>query len=249
MRTLAIANHKGGTGKTTTAAALAEQIARPARRVLLVDADPQASLTQGLGIRPDGGTLADVIGTRPRRMAEIIRPVSPALDIAPAGIELAAAELALVQQIGRERVIARALEGLDYALAIIDTPPALSLLTVAALAAADAVIVPTLPAAADLRGVRLFLETIEQVRELRPALALLGVLVTQYDGRTTAHRDALAEIERAGLDVIGIIPRGIKAQEAAAAAQPVTAYAPGSKPAAAYQDVSRKVIQWLKRQP
>lgn len=249
MRTLAISAHKGGVGKTTTAAALAGQIAGPARRVLLVDADPQASLTQGLGIEPGAGTLADVIGPRPRKIREIIRPVSAGLDIAPAGVDLAAAELALVQRIGRERVIARALEGLDYALTIIDTPPALSLLTVAALAASDAVIVPTLPAAADLRGVRLFLDTLAQVQEITPALVLLGILVTQYYGRMIAHRDALEELQRAGLDIIGIIPRAVVAQEAAAAGQPVTTYAPGSKPAQAYQDVSRKVTQWLRKRP
>lgn len=252
MVILAIANQKGGVGKTTTAAALGALLARD-RRVLLLDMDPQSSLTQGLGITaPAGASLADVIGGAQRgtrRISDIIKTISPGLDLAPASIDLSACELSIVSRIGRETILKQALQGLLYDVCIIDCPPALSLLTVNALAAARAVIVPTLPSAADLRGVRLFMDTLESIRDLNLQLELLGVLVVQYDARLLAHGQALETIQAAGLHILGTIPRSVKAQEATAARVPVTVYDPQGKTSEAYKLLTKGIIKWLKQNP
>ena len=253
MITLAIANQKGGTGKTTTAATLGAILATENRRVLLVDLDPQSSLTQGLGIDAAGASLAEVIGGAVRghmAMSEIIRPISSGLDLAPSDLALAAAELGLSQRIGRESVLTKALALLTgYDLAIIDCPPSLGLLTLNGLTASAGVIVPSLPSAADLRGVRLFLGTLEtmQAEGLNPDLQLLGVILTQFDGRTLAHNQALDVLRAGGLQVIGIIPRGVKVQEAGAAMQTLIDYDPQGKPTAAYYQAAESVMKWLNK--
>lgn len=252
MQTLAIANQKGGVGKTTTAAAIGAGLAAAGRRVLLVDLDPQNSLTQGLGIAAPGASMAEVIGGATRghmAIQDIIKPISPGLDLAPSDIQLAANELGLISRIGRENVIKQSLAYVrDYDIAILDCPPALSLLTIGALVAAQAVIVPTLPSASDLRGVKLFLGTIDQAKELNPALVLLGVVIVQYYERFIVHSQALEAIKAAGLQVIGVIPRSVKAQEATAAMQPINIYDPAGKIAEAYKPITRKVLSWLKNQ-
>lgn len=253
MKVLAIANQKGGVAKTTTAAAIGAGLAQLGRRALMVDLDPQASLTQGLGIDANGRSIAQVIGGVTRGtmgLQDIIQPIFKGLDLAPSDIDLAASESGLVSRMARENVIKQALQAVkDYDVIILDCPPALSLLTIGALVASNAVIVPTLPAAGDLRGVKMFLQTIELTRELNPTLELLGLLVVQYDPRLIAHAQALEAIKAARLQVSGIIPRSVKAQEATAAKQPVTIYDPGGKVSEAYKTVTRKVNQWLTKSP
>ena len=252
MKIIAIANQKGGVGKTATAAALGDLLAQHGRRVLLLDLDPQSSLTQGLGIEARGASLAEVIGGAkrgPLTMQQIIRPLGDRLDIAPADIALAGCEMGMIERLGRENIVKATLRDLQgYDVVIIDCPPALSLLTVNGLIAAHGVIVPTLPAAADLRGVRLFIDTLNQVRnELNPLLELIGILFVQYDPRLNAHVLASDELAAAGWPVIGKIPRSVKVQESSAALQPVTRYDPNSKPAQAYIELERKITSWLKR--
>ena len=255
MITISLANQKGGVGKTTSAATFGAILAAAGYKVLIVDLDPQSSLTQSLGIDAAGASLAEVLGGSDRgslTLSEIIKPIKERLDLAPSDIALAAAELGLVQRIGRENVLKNALQalGASYDLCLIDCPPSLGILTINGLAAADGVIIPTLPAAADLRGVRMFLDTLETMQDagLNKALEIIGVLVVQFDGRTIAHGEALDMLQGAGLDIIGIIPRGIKVQESAATADTLLDYDPKGKPTAAYIEAAERVKQWLNEQ-
>lgn len=157
----------------------------------------------------------------------------------------------LVSRTGRENILRNSLAELSgYDTALIDCPPSLGIMTINALTAADGVIVPTLPAAGDLRGVRLFMDTLQHVKAegLNTRLELLGVLFVQYDDRLLSHAQALTTTTKAGLTVIGKIPRSVKVQEATAAKQPLTVYDPTGKPAQAYNTVTRKVKTWLKNQ-
>lgn len=246
MQIIAIGNQKGGTGKTTTAAALGVDLAT-SRRVLLIDLDPQASLTQALGISAPGASLAEVIGGATRgalQLAQIIRPLSDRLHLAPADLQLAACELGLTQRLGREGVLRAILATVqnDYDLCLIDCPPSLGLLTLAALTASRWVIIPSLPAAADLRGLRLFVETIGNVQaELNPALAILGVILCQYDARLNAHNEARRALEDA-LPLLGVVPRSVRVQESSAAEMSIMEYDRSGKPAAAYAEITREII-------
>jgi len=252
-RIFCIANQKGGVGKTTTTVNLAAGLAQLGKRVLLVELDPQGNATMGSGIdkRALDPSVYDVL-LEAATVTETRKP-SPhgGYHVLGANRELAGAEIELVELERRERRLKAALAAVrdEYDFVLIDCPPSLSMLTLNGLCAAHGVIVPTLPAAADLRGVRLFIDTLNQVRNdgLNPLLELIGVLFVQYDPRLIAHTQALGELKAAGLQVIGMIPRSVKVQESSAALQPVTVYDPASKPAQAYIEVERKVNQWLKR--
>lgn len=253
MITITLANQKGGVGKTTSAAAFGAILAADGRRVLLLDLDPQSSLTQSLGIDAPGASMAEVMGGSTRgtlALSDTIQNIKSGLDLAPSDIALAAAELGLTQRIGRESILKQALQGVAsrYSVCLVDCPPSLNILTINALAAADGVIIPTLPAAADLRGVALFLDTLENMRDagLNDRLQIIGALVTQYDGRTIAHGEALDQLRGAGLDIIGVISRSVRVQESAATSETLIDYDPNGKPTAAYREAAERLIQWLK---
>lgn len=246
MAIIAIANQKGGTGKTTTALNLGAGLAALGRRVLLIDLDPQSSLTHATAGDCAGASMADVLGdTAPgrRRTSEIIRAISPGLDLAPADLALSNTELGLVTRMGRENILKKILAPAAYDVILIDCAPSLALLTVNALTAADAVICPTLPTALDLRGLALFLGSLEAIRaELNPALELLGVLVCQYDNRLTLHRAALEDLRAGGLPVLPvIIGKSVQAAASAGAGEPIRT----GNLAGQYKDLAEYVNQWL----
>jgi len=254
MQVIATANHKGGVGKTATVHTLGVVLAAAhKRRVLLVDADPQASLTGACGVEDAAGAnLADVVGAAvPGSLAlrDVTRELDSGLHLAPADLSLAVSELGLVSRMGRENVLRQALAivAQDYDVCLIDCPPSLGLLTVNALSAADAVLIPTQPQVVDLRGLRLFLDTLEQVRNgLNPGLETLGILVTFFDARLLHHRGAVETMEAAGLPLLPVrIGRSVRVAEAATGGEVVTTYAPGNPQAEAYRQLAEVVDKWL----
>ena len=253
MNTIAVTNQKGGVGKTTTTAALGAILAEQGWNVLLIDLDPQASLTQMFGVDTNGKCLAEVLGGAQEgtlALKDVIQPIRNGLSLAPSHLRLSASELGLVQRWGRESLLRNALDGLTgYDVVLIDCPPSIGMLTANGVVAAHGVIIPSLPAEADLWGVNLFLNTLNRVKAdgLNVDIDLLGILVVQFDGRTKEHNRILEMLDSVTHPVLGIIPRSVKAQEAVTAKQSVTEYAPNSKPSLAYFEVAEKVTAWLTR--
>lgn len=250
MRIIAIGNQKGGTGKSTSTAAIGHLLAAQGKRVLLVDLDPQSSLTQALGVDVQSNTIAEVVGgatAGTSKLGDVIVRIDERLDLVPADIALANSELGLIQRIAKETVLKRALDGVggSYDICLIDCAPSLSTLTINALTAANGVIIPVLPSALDIRGMSLFINTIDQVKQAtNPGLEVIGVLVNQYAGNINAHTQALEAIRAAGWQVLGIIPRTVKAQESAAFARSLPTYDPTGKATQAYNDTTNEVIRW-----
>ncbi len=254
MKTLAIANAKGGVGKSASCHNLGTILARDGMRVLLVDMDPQSSLSQACGVDDVAGrSLAEVLGgatpgTVP--MANIIQDLGSGLSIAPADISMAASELGLTSRLGRENVLRKALASMAnrFDVCLIDCPPSLGLLTVGALVAADAVLVPTLPQVVDLRGLRLFLNTIDSIKvELNPDLEFLGVLVTFYDSRLNHHKAAVKALQDAGIPLVDVmIGRSVRVAEAAGAGQSVVDFSPRNPQSENYKQLSEEIKRWLK---
>jgi len=254
MRTLAVGSLKGGTGKTATCHALGVVLASEhMRRVLLVDCDPQASLTGACGVRDVAGrSLAEVLGgSSPGTtfMNWMIRHVQPRLDLAPADIALANSESKLVSRAGRETVLRRALQTVaqQYDVALLDCPPNLGMLTTNALAAADAVLIPTMPNILDLRALKLFLDAIQEVKKwLNPDLETLGILLTFFDGRLNHHKRIVHAMQGLGLPLLDVmIGRTIRVAEASNAGQSIVDYAPRHKQAEAYRQLGALVDRWI----
>lgn len=248
MQCIAISNHKGGVAKTATTHALGVVLAN-SRRVLLIDADPQSSLSAACGVEDTAGrSLAEVI-TGDLTMTAAIRNLGPNLSLVPGDIALASVEMALVNRLGRENAIRRPLATVSgFDVVLIDTPPSLALLTVCALVASDGVLIPVQAQAADLRGLRLFLDSVDQVREgLSRDLQIVGILPTFVDSRLVHHQAALQAMIGAGLPVLPVtIPRSVRVAEAmAGGGESVVTYDRRGTAAAAYTELGRIVEGWL----
>lgn len=246
--TLAVANQKGGVAKTTSVASIGAALAELGHSVLLVDLDPQACLTFSLGIDPEDLELSvHHVLTKGVEPGEVILETEDGVDLLPATIELARAEADLLTRTGREHVIKTAVEDLDddYDWILLDCPPSLGVLTVAALTAATGVLVPLQCETLSHRGVGQLLDTVHDVRRFtNKRLEVWGVLPTLYDGRTTHARTVLETIsETYDLEVVEPpIPKTIKFAEAPAAGRSILATSRSSKGAAAYREVAANLV-------
>jgi chromosome partitioning protein len=246
--TLALANQKGGVAKTTSVASLGAALAELGQRVLLVDLDPQACLTFSLGIDPeDLETSVHHVLTKGLDATEVIVTTEEAVDLLPATIELARAEADLLTRTGREYVVRGAVADLEeYDWVLLDCPPSLGVLTVAALTAADGVLVPLQCETLSHRGVGQLLDTVHDVRRFtNPQLEVWGVLPTLYDGRTNHARAVLDNIsETYGLAVVEPpIPKSIRFAEAPAAGRSILRTSRSNKGAQAYREVARHLLE------
>jgi chromosome partitioning protein len=249
-RVISMCNQKGGVGKTTTTINLGAALAEYGRKVLLVDFDPQGSLSVGLGLNPHEMdlTIYDLLMARDVRLDEVVVPSGVAgMDLLPSNIDLSAAEVQLVQEVAREqtlqRVLAPAIE--HYDVILIDCQPSLGLLTVNALTASDGVIVPLECEYFALRGVALLKTTIDKVRErLNPKLSIDGVLGTMFDGRTLHGREVMERLVEAWGDTVfhTVIRRTVKFSDSTVAGEPITAYASTSAGAESYRQLAREVL-------
>lgn len=248
-RVLAVANQKGGVGKTTTAISLAAALAVLERPVLLIDFDPQGNATSGLGV--DKGALSstayDWIGGA--GFDEVARATDlPHLTLVPSNRELVGAEVELVNQEHREHRLATKIEPLldRFEYILIDCPPSLSLLTVNALVAAEGVLVPIQCEYFALEGVTELLDTIERVKEsLNPRLAVAGVVATMWDERTNLSRQVLEEIRKhfGALVFRNVVPRSVRLGEAPSFGKPILLYDVKSKGAEAYLGIARELLK------
>jgi len=249
-RVIAMCNQKGGVGKTTTTINLGAALAEYGRRVLLVDFDPQGSLSVGLGLNPHEMEVSiyDLLMRSDVSLDEVVVPSGiEGMDLLPSNIDLSAAEVQLVQEVAREQTLQRVLAPAlaDYDVILIDCQPSLGLLTVNALTASHGVIVPLECEYFALRGVALLKTTIDKVRErLNPALAVDGVLGTMFDGRTLHSREVMERLVQAwGDDVFHtVIRRTVKFSDSTVAGEPITSYASTSTGAESYRQLAREVL-------
>jgi chromosome partitioning protein len=257
-RIVALANQKGGVGKTTTTISLGAALVEQGKKVLLVDFDPQGGCALGLGIEPGSLDLSiyDALLDRNCNVEDVlVQTKVENLDLLPANIDLAAAELMLVQEVAREQSLMRVLAPLrvKYDFILIDCPPSLGLLTINALTAADGVIVPLETEYYALRGMGQLMDSIEKIKErLNPRLQVDGIVATMFDGRTLHGKEVLERVR----DAFGprlfetVIRKTIRFAEAPVAGEPILSYAPTSKGAAAYRKLAEEVIDRVTpRQP
>ncbi|MFC5678173.1 ParA family protein [Aeromicrobium endophyticum] len=247
---IALCNQKGGVGKTTTTINLGAALVELGRKVLLVDFDPQGSMTVGLGVNAHEleQSIYHVLMDREISIKDLILPTAvEGLDLVPSNIDLSAAEMRLVTEVGREQVLARVLKPVrgDYDVILIDCQPSLGLLTVNALTAANGVLVPLECEYFALRGVALLKDTIEKVRDrTNDELEIIGLLGTMYDSRTLHGKEVLQTLVEGWGDLVfhTVIRRTVKFSDSTVAGEPITEYATTSPGATSYRQLAREVL-------
>jgi chromosome partitioning protein len=249
-RIIAMCNQKGGVGKTTTTINLAASLAEYGRKILVVDFDPQGALSVNLDADyQDATTIYDLLmDSTLDPVAAIQKTSMENLDVIPANIDLSAAEMNLVTEMGRERVLDGILNKVknDYDIIFIDCQPSLGLLTVNALTAAHGVLIPMATEFFALRGVALLVQTIDKVKaRTNPALELDGLIPTMHDSRTLHAREVLARLQEAFPTLVfdTAIARTVKFPDATVARKPITQFAPNSAAAESYRRVARELVK------
>lgn len=253
---LAITNQKGGVGKTTTVLNIGVYLAVKGKKVLLIDIDPQANLTSGLGVNTDEEqkgkvkvkTIYDFLVNQ-EKLASIIQETRlENLQIAPSGIELAGAEVELVSSLSRESILKRGLEKIaqEYDYVLIDCPPSLGLLTINGLVAAEQVLIPVQAEYFALEGLGQLINTIKLIKNnLNPKLEIGGVILTMFDNRTNLSKDVGNEIESYFQDKLfkSVIPRSVRLSEAPSRGLSIFEYSPQSPGGVAYEKLAREIIR------
>ncbi len=253
-RVVAIANQKGGVAKTTTAVNLGACLALAGRRVLLVDIDPQGNATSGLGIERAhlSSCVYDLLLDKAPAASLVLETQVSNLEVLPATLNLAGAEIELVNLPQREARLRRGLAPLreEYDYILIDCPPSLGLLTVNALTAADYVLIPIQCEYYALEGLGQLIRTIQMVRQyLNPSLEIGGVLLTMFDARTNLSLQVVEEVKEYFGDKVfrTIIPRNVRLSEAPSHGKPVVLYDPRSRGALLYKELAEEVIEYEKQ--
>jgi len=250
-KAIAIFNQKGGVGKTTTNINLAACLALKGKKVLILDIDPQGNTTSGIGIRKKGleKTTYEVLIDEKMKVEEAILPtIVKNLDIVPASVQLAGAEIELVKLEGREKRLKRALDSVrdQYDYIFIDCPPSLGLLTINSLTAVDSVLIPIQCEFYALEGVSQLVSTIDLVRKsLNPKLEIQGVILSMFDGRTNLSIQVVNEVKKYFKSKVysTVIPRNIRLAEAPSFGLPITEYDPKSKGALAYLEFAEEFLE------
>lgn len=250
-KAIAIFNQKGGVGKTTTNINLAACLSLMDKKVLILDIDPQGNTTSGMGISKKGlrNTMYEILvddKLDPRKA--IIHTNIKNLDIIPASVQLAGAEIELVQLEGREKRLKKALNKIkdDYDYIFIDCPPSLGLLTINSLTAVDSVLIPIQCEFYALEGVSQLMSTIELVKKnLNPDLEIQGVILSMFDGRTNLSIQVVEEVKKYFREKVysTVIPRNVRLAEAPSFGMPITEYDPRSKGAEAYRDFAEEFLE------
>ncbi|MDO4911162.1 MAG: ParA family protein [Corynebacterium sp.] len=247
---ISMCNQKGGVGKTTSTINLGACLAEAGRKVLLVDLDPQGALSAGLGVSHDDLdiTVYNLLVDNQVEVNEtIIHTSTKNLDLIPANIDLSAAEIQLVNEVGREQALARALRPVmkEYDFILLDCQPSLGLLTVNALTCSHGVIIPMECEYFSLRGLALLTDTVDKVRDrLNFNLDVLGILVTMFDRRTSHSRDVMNKVVEVFGDVVfdTVITRTVRFPETTVVGEPIISWAPKSSGAEQYRNLAREVI-------
>lgn len=247
-RTIAVLNQKGGVGKTTTAINVGAYLAKAGKSVLVVDFDPQGNATSGLGLEKNDTeqTSYELLFAKVS-LPEIVKETAiEGLYIVPTNANLAAAEVELVSHNNRESLLKQALISAAYDYVIIDCPPALGLLTINALTAADLLLIPVQAEYYALEGLSQLLSVVQRVRGgLNPRLELLGVLVTMYDARTSLSDQVYQELQKYFGDKLfkTVIPRNVRVAEAPSYGKPISEHDKWSKGARAYKQLSKELLK------
>ena len=249
-RVIALANQKGGTGKTTTTVNLGVGLVRQGKRVLLVDADPQGNTTSGVGVdrRDCGATIYEVLISGAKAKEALVRTEFKNLTLLPSNMDLAAAELEMAALENREAVLKNALAPIrgDYDFLLIDCPPSLGLITTNALTAADTILIPIQCEYYALEGLSQLMNTVRRVkRQYNELLDIEGVLLTMYDGRLNLTQQVVEEVKKYFPRKVfkTVIPRTVRLSEAPGFGQPVLYYDKSSRGAQAYGELAAEILK------